>query len=69
VVSSKELTVIVIVLEPNLGKFTRVKRQVGRYPSTFAAENIGLVGSAMVAVDVLAAHSGDPSRFEAPEHL
>src|SRR5213080_734439 len=66
---AEQLAVIVIVLEPNLGEFTRIESDHRRNPRPLAAINIAGIVSARVPIRVLATQTCHPPRLETPENL
>src|ERR1043165_3128209 len=69
VLDTEMLAMIVIVLEPDFRKFTRVEGQIWRKTSALTAEHIQRIEQAVVASDILSAHPGHPAWFEAPQRL
>src|ERR1044071_4323868 len=65
----EQLPMIVIVLQPDLRKFARVKSQVRRDARAIIAKNIQGIESSVVAGHVLAPQAGDPTLSAPPEHL
>src|SRR5258706_13599160 len=67
--SAKELAVVVIILEAYLGKLTRIKSEVWRDPRSLSAKDIVGIVSTIIAVCPFPAQTGNPTRFESPQHL
>src|SRR5438874_1805591 len=67
---AEKLAVVVVVLQPKLREFARIKREHGRDARAVASrQRVVRVVGARVTRDEFAAQSGHPARAKTPEHL
>src|ERR1019366_2334248 len=66
---TEQRAVVVIVLQPDFGKFAGIKCQRRRHALALAAKHVLRIKRAGVAVGIFAAQTGDPAWFETPKHL
>src|SRR5436190_4642453 len=66
---SKQFPLIVVVLQPQFGKFAGIESEVWRHPGPFCPKDVLRVVCARVAIGVLTTQPGNPAEFEAPQYL
>ena len=69
VLIAKMLAVIEIILEPDFGELTRIKREYRRCPRALPAKHFVRVVLAGITIGIFPSKPNHPARLESPKHL